>query len=185
MIETPELPELQYKYRETTEIFSPIQPQQTESNTCARHRLGRTSLLRQAHHFVLVGGLNTALDLMALNGLLLLFPTTNTLLIVLYTILAYSVGAANSFLLNKYWTFEHAQRTTPRELARFTITMLFGIGWNAALIWLASIIAHPFLANTVVWTNVSKLVAIGSAAFISFLGMRLWVFVNTSRGQHS
>jgi putative flippase GtrA len=178
-----EAPELQYKDQETAEILSPIQTNQTEHNPSQHHSKRRSHLLRQAPRFILVGGLNTALDLLALNCLLLLFPTTNTLLILLYTILAYSVGAANSFLLNKYWTFEHAQRTTPRELARFTITTLFGIGWNAALIWLASKVAHPFLSNTVIWTNASKFVAIGSAAFISFLGMRLWVFVNNSHGQ--
>jgi len=176
-----ETSELQYKDQEIAEILSPIQTTQTESNKDS-HRSGRNHLLRQAPRFILVGGLNTALDLLALNCLLLLLPTTNTLLILLYTVLAYCIGAVNSFLLNKYWTFEHAQRTTPRELARFTVTTLFGIGWNATLIWLASKIAHPFLTNTVVWTNASKLVAIGSAAFISFLGMRLWVFVNT-RGE--
>jgi putative flippase GtrA len=178
-----ETPELQYKDQAMAEDLSPLQRNQAELNISQYHNKRRSLLFRQAPRFILVGGLNTALDLLALNCLLLLFPTTNTSLILLYTVLAYSVGAANSFLLNKYWTFEYAQRTTPREIARFTITTLFGIGWNATLIWLASKIAHPFLTNTVVWTNASKLVAIGSAAFISFLGLRLWVFVNASHGR--
>ena len=179
MIETPEL-----RYKEPSETLSPIQPYPTKYNTGAHHRQNPTYLLVsprfiEGARFILVGGLNTTLDLLALNSLLFLFPTGNRLLILIYTVLAYSIGAANSFLLNKYWTFKHRQRTTPREIGRFTITTLFGIGWNAALIWLASTIAHPFPTNAVLWTNASKIVAIGSGAFISFLGMRLWVFVST------
>ncbi len=171
--------------KETAETLSPIQPSQTEPITGTHRQAGPklspghgARFYRQAPRFILVGGLNTAIDLLALNGLLLFFPTNNTWLILLYTVFAFGIGATNSFLLNKYWTFEHRQPTTPRELTRFSITTLFGISWNATLIWLASSVPHPFLTNTVIWTNASKLLAIGSAALFSYLGMRLWVFVN-------
>jgi hypothetical protein len=53
-----------------------------------------------------------------------------------------------------------------------------GIGWSNSIIWLASHVLRPFLVNTTVWANVSKLVAIFGTALISYLGMRLWVFVS-------
>lgn len=137
-------------------------------------------LLWQVPRFAIVGVMNATLDLLVLNGLLWLFPTPRTLLILLYTVIAYGVGAANSFLLNKYWTFQHRQRTTPKELLRFGITILFGLSWSILCIWLASLIVHPFITNTTIWTNLSKVVAIGSAAFLSFLAMRLWIFVKPS-----
>jgi putative flippase GtrA len=130
--------------------------------------------------FALVGIMNATLDMLVLNGLLWLFPTTRTLLILLYTIIAYGFGAANSFFLNKYWTFQHRQRTTSKELLRFGMTVLFGLGWSMLCIWLASTIAHPFITNITIWTNLSKVIAIGSAAFLSFLAMRLWIFVKPS-----
>lgn len=177
MIETTVL-----SYREISDrpADPPIAPTpEREPNKAGKSGQGR--LFWQMPRFAMVGILNATLDLLVLNGLLWVFPTTTTWRILLYTVIAYGVGAVNSFLLNKYWTFGNRQRPTWRELARFATTNLFGLLWNLALLWLASLVSHPFITNTVVWTNASKVVAIGSAAFISFLGMRLWVFVKPSR----
>ena len=135
-------------------------------------------LVKQLARFGLVGLLNTAVDLLVLNGLLALFPTTSTPTILCYTILAYSVGALNSFLLNKRWTFQRRCQTTLGEIARFAATTACGIAGNVAFIALASVMPHPFLPSAVVWTNVSKVFALGSTSLLSFLGMRLWVFVH-------
>jgi putative flippase GtrA len=147
------------------------------------HRAGRASRLpgrprwlRQVRRFGVVGALNTALDLLLLNGLLWLFPTGSTARILAYTVVAYGLGAANSFVLNKYWTFGQRRRTSWDELGRFALATLAGIGWNVALIGLAGRVAHPF-AGAILWTNASKVLAIGSGALLSYLGMRLWVFV--------
>lgn len=134
-------------------------------------------LLQQVWRFGLVGSINTALDLLVLNGLLLFFPTGLTWLILIYNVTAYGFGALNSFLLNKYWTFKHKRRITWGELVRFTSTTLLGMVGNTALFWLASCMPHTFITNTVIWTNVSKVLAIFISALISYLGMRLWVFV--------
>jgi putative flippase GtrA len=141
----------------------------------------RSGLFRQVMRFGLVGGLNTVVDLLILNGLLLLFPTTSTSMLLAYNSLAYSVGAVNSFLLNKYWTFGQGRKTSCKELMRFALTTLCGIGWSSVILWIASDLLHPFLLNATVWANVSKVLAIGGTALISYLGMRLWVFV--SKGQ--
>jgi putative flippase GtrA len=139
---------------------------------------GRFHTSRQMLCFALVGGLNTLLDLLILNGLLWLFPTNSSSTLLAYNSLAYSVGAINSFLFNKYWTFGQKQRTTRAELARFTLITICGISWSSAILWLASRALHSFLFNATVWANVSKLLAIAGTALISYLGMRLWVFVS-------
>ncbi|MFL5664960.1 MAG: glycosyltransferase [Ktedonobacteraceae bacterium] len=149
------------------------------------HAPGWTSLLRQMLRFGMVGGLNTLVDLLILNGLLLLFPTTSTLMLLAYNSLAYSLGAVNSFLLNKYWTFGFRQRTTRRELIRFTLTTLCGIGWSTLILWLASRVLHPLLVNTTVWANASKAFAIVGTALISYLGMYLWVFVSKAQKEQT
>ena len=89
----------------------------------------------------------------------------------------------NSFLLNKYWTFGQKQRTTRGKVARFTLLTIGGILWSSLILWLASLALHSFLVNATVWANVSKLVAIGGTALISYLGMRLWVFVNKRKDE--
>ena len=141
---------------------------------------GRSHLLIQALRFGLTGGLNTLVDLLILNALLGFFPTTSALTLLAYNSLAYTLGAINSFLLNKYWTCASRQKMTRGELARFTLVTLCGIGWSSAILWLASALLHPFLVNATVWANASKVVAIAGTALISYLGMRLWVFVSKS-----
>src|SRR6266536_6325490 len=69
--------------------------------------------------FCLVGGTNTAIDILTLNILLWSLPTYNALRLVIYNSIAYTVGAVSSCFLNKYCTFRHRQRTTGREVRRF------------------------------------------------------------------
>ncbi len=129
----------------------------------------RFHTFKQMLRFALAGGLNTLVDLLILNGLLWLFPTNSSSTLLAFNSLAYSIGAINSFLLNKYWTFGQKQRTTRAELARFTLVTMCGIAWSSAILWLASRALRSFLFNATVWANASKLVAIAGTALISYL----------------
>jgi len=140
------------------------------------------SIVRQFLRFGLVGGLNTIVDLLILNALLWIHPTQRTLLLIIYNSIAYGIGAINSFVLNKYWTFERRQRTTATELLRFALTTVAGILVNDLLIWVLSSVLQPFTSNITLWTNAAKILAILGTSSISYLGMRLWVFVN--RGEN-
>ncbi len=162
----------------TPEHNHPIEPVKQGQKAHHISISGRFHTFKQILRFALAGTLNTLLDLLILNGLLWFFPTNSSSTLLAYNSLAYSVGAINSFLLNKYWTFGQKQRTTRAELARFTLVTVCGIAWSSAILWLASRALHPFLFNATVWANVSKLVAIAGTTLISYLGMRLWVFVS-------
>jgi putative flippase GtrA len=156
------------------------QPLDNEHNAGSHRLPERFRLLRQVLRFGLVGGLNTLVDVLILNSLLLLFPTTSAPKLLAYNSLAYSLGAVNSFFLNKYWTFGSRQQVTRAEQVRFILTTLCGIGWSSAILWLASTLLHPFLVNATLWANASKVLAISGTALISYLGMRLWVFVSNT-----
>jgi putative flippase GtrA len=140
--------------------------------------------LAQFARFGLVGGLNTLIDLVILNGLLWLVPTRSTGLLLIFNSIAYSVGAINSFLLNKYWTFRVTGRAQPKEVGRFALTTLAGMACNTLILWVMSSLLHPVLLSAVLWANASKLVAIGGTVLISYLGMRLWVFVHPVQETH-
>ncbi|EFH81333.1 GtrA family protein [Ktedonobacter racemifer DSM 44963] len=159
---------------ETSDTYTFSSVTRPEPEDDMRVHRGWVQLLR----FSAVGGLNTVLDLLVLNALLLLRPTGSSWLIALYTAIAYCVGATNSFLLNKNWTFTHRQPTTWRELKRFGLATLLGLSWNSLFTWLASMVAHPFVTNTLAWTDLSKGLAIASGTLLSFLAMRLWVFIH-------
>jgi len=138
----------------------------------------RSNIPGQFLRFALVGGLNTGIDLLVLNGLLWVLPTQNALLLLLYNSFAYVTGAVNSFFLNKYWTFGRRQKTSRSELLRFAAATLAGVACSNTIIWLVSAYFHPLIANATLWANVSKLFAISGTVLISFLCMRLWVFVH-------
>jgi len=180
VIETSDL-----HYRETIEVVNSVQSYYNEQDADSQHDPGRKRWIGQVLRFGLVGGLNTIVDLLILNMLLLLFPTSSTRMILIYSAIAYSLGAVNSFLLNKYWTFGYLQRTTWREVVRFIVTTLCGIGWSSIILWLASNALHPLLINTTIWANASKVIAISGTALISYLGMSLWVFVNKARKEQT
>ena len=138
------------------------------------------SWLKQLVQFGLVGGLNTVLDLLILNALLLFFPTTSTMTLLAYNAVAFSFGAVNSFFLNKYWTFRHKKNTTLREVSRFSLTTLCGMAWSTFVLWIASTVLHPHVINSTLWANSAKIVSVASSALLSYAGMRLWVFIRPS-----
>jgi hypothetical protein len=60
-------------------------PSQEEAEVRASHSRERFHLLKQLTRFGLVGGLNTLIDILVLNVLLLLWPTTSTPHMLAYT----------------------------------------------------------------------------------------------------
>jgi putative flippase GtrA len=121
--------------------------------------------LQQFLRYCLVGGVNTLIDVLALNILLWGLPTKNVLVLVAYNSCAYGAGAATSFFLNKYWTFGHRHTATRQELLRFAIILALEILYSNGLVWLAGRALQPLIANPILWANASKLLAVGAARF--------------------
>lgn len=137
----------------------------------------RAAALWQMLRFGIVGILNTLIDFATLNALLWRFPTHQANLLLIYNSLAYTLGALNSFLLNKYWTFRLSRGISSREILRFVIVSIGGFFCNDSLIWLIGTSLHPLIASTFLWANLSKAGAAIGTAGVSYIAMRLWVFV--------
>ena len=164
-----QLPEMEFDLSPGIEkaVIQPVRP--------------RSSIFWEAVRFAVVGVANTAIDLFILNCLLIIFPTHNVGMLIVYNSVAYFAGACNSFILNKYWTFRRTQKTTKGELLRFALVNLCGFFCNTGLLWVAAEIAHPFMSSVIVWANFSKVFAIVGTATASFMAIRLWVFVGNDR----
>ncbi len=132
----------------------------------------------QVVRFGIVGVCNTAIDVLVLNLLLWGFPTQNIHLLLLYNSLAFISGAFNSYIFNKYWTFRHTRLPTGSELLRFATVNGASFLCNNGILWIAAGVLHRLLTNTTLWANAAKLSAVVGTATITYLGMRLWVFVN-------
>jgi putative flippase GtrA len=171
------------RFMPTLELPTPTSKLRETSNTniqVASKRKMRNRTFWQLLRFGLVGCLNTTIDLLVLNGLLWLWPGQAMTRLLLFNTIAYACGSLNSFVLNRYWTFRYTGRPKAREAARFILMTLAAIACNDLILWLMSKILHPVYLNPTFWTNISKVTAIGGTILVSYLGMRLWVFVQSS-----
>jgi putative flippase GtrA len=141
----------------------------------------RAASLWQIARFGIVGICNTLVDFAALNILLWRFPTHNANLLLLYNALAYSLGALNSFILNKYWTFRTGRGISGREILRFVTVMIGSFLCNESLIWIAGTTLHSLIPNPFLWANLSKASALIGTTSVSYLAMRFWVFATATQ----
>ena len=159
-----------------------IERSSSETKVAIAHRPHVWSMtVWQFLRYCLVGGVNTAIDLLTLNILLWRFPTNDVQVLVIYNSFAYTSGAVSSFFLNKYWTFRHKHRTTWREVIRFIAILLLEVLYSNGLVWLAGKALQPVIANPTLWGNASKLIAVVVGAVITYIFMRFWTFASSSQ----
>ena len=135
----------------------------------------------QLVRFSFVGGLNTAIDLVAFNILLTCMPTQNATTLLAYNSLAYLIGAVNSFCWNKLWTFEQRSQVTRKQLMSFSLVTGLGILCNDVFLWLATQLLTRLALDGFLWTNIAKVSAIACSFMVSYVGMRFTVFTQNER----
>lgn len=116
--------------------------------------------------FCITGGVNTAVDFITFS--LMIYFGFN------YTICqtaGYSAGTLNSYILNKFWTFNSSKvdKKTSKEFTQFIVVNL--VSFSATLLGLK-------ILNATLGINiyVAKVIVIVIGQAINFLGYRLWVF---------
>ena len=133
-----------------------------------RARLSQAT--RQPIKFGLVGIANTAVDL----GCFWLLVAWGQVPPLLANTLSYSLGIANSYLLNRIWTFGGTSfRQAPAaQFRRFVLVSLIGLGVSNAVLWtLAPVL--PLLA--------AKLVSIAATFVWNFIASKRFVFDGDER----
>ena len=160
------------------EIQTPVEAQPSIAGIVPRPARSWSASFWQIVRFGIVGTLNTIIDILMLNILLWRFPTHDANHLLLYNSIAYTLGALNSFSLNKYWTFQRRQTISGGELVRFALVNGAGILCNDSIIWMVARTLHPLIVSNLLWANASKLAAISGTMIVSYLGMRLWVFAS-------
>ncbi len=128
--------------------------------------------------FASVGALNTVIDFVVFNLLVLVFGFG----IVVANLVSYSAGIANSYLWNRNWTFADRRSSQWRpELFRFVIANLGGLAVNTGMVWLLvralGLVALSSDAATSTWVPpVAKAGAIAGTMVFNYLVFRFWVF---------
>lgn len=141
-------------------------------------RLGRKfAFAFQFYKFVLVGILNTFLDLTILNGLIVLTGITSGWHFSLFKGISFVIAVINSYFWNKLWTFRAAGGAKTAEFGKFIAISLVGLGINVgAASFLVNIIGPLGGIKPQLWASVSSLAAIGITTIWNFAGYKLFVF---------
>jgi len=119
--------------------------------------------------FCTVGLGNTAVDFSAFYLLL-----QGGVPYLVAQVLSYSAGVANSFILNRKWTFRVRRKTNVLEIVKFVIVNGLSLLVASGLLFILRDTRHLDL-----W--LSKLIATGGGLMVNFMGSRLWVFTESPR----
>ena len=122
-------------------------------------------LIKKGFKFCVTGGLNTVIDLVVTTAL-------NSLLHVNINAakpIGYLCGMANSFVMNKKWTFKTGNGTIKKELIKFVIV-------NACMLGLSLLLINVFKTCLNFGDTLSNLLSTGIVMVINFLISNFWVF---------
>src|SRR5450755_69046 len=133
-------------------------------------------MIKRLIRFALVGGLNTGVDIGIITLLAFLLPAKNLVHLIGYNTIAYSIGACNSFVLNKFWTFKERTPVTAQQVGKFVLVTIGGIILNNVVLSMFSL-AWPALAYGSAWDTLTLKVGVAATCMLlSFVALNLLVF---------
>ncbi len=131
----------------------------------------------QLSKFGIVGVANTAVDLGVLNLLIFIVGgSATTTITTLFKSISFFAAVINSYIWNRYWSFEKKDAASAGEFAKFMIVSTIGLLLNAGITF---VIATLFADNGIVSGSLATIAAaIASISVLiwNFLGYKLFVF---------
>jgi len=135
-------------------------------------------IIYQAAKWVLVGALNTFIDLGVLNGLIWISGIATGLLYSVFKGGSFLLATLNSYFWNKHWTF--AKRETvfsSREFSKFLLVTTIGLFINVGIAsFVVNIIGPQYGIGEKMWANVGAFAAVLVAWVWNFLASKFIVF---------
>lgn len=126
--------------------------------------------------FACVGILNTAIDFIVLNALVLSFGAgPQGELFVFFKSVSFLAAVANSYLLNKIWVFEVSASRDAKEPALFFIVSALGLLINVSISF-AVFAAGARLFSPQIAANIGALLGTIGVLAWNFIGYRFFVF---------
>lgn len=147
------------------------------ANILARRRL----IFLQLFKFLIVGGLNTIVDLGVFNILKLSLGVSGSgVFLTGIKGVSFIVAMINSFLWNKFWVFEKSGgKKLKKEAGTFFAVSFMAMVLNTGVFYvLTTLISPPAGMSALIWHNIAVILAALSAFIWNFLGYRLIVFKN-------
>lgn len=139
---------------------------------------GRLKSILQVAHFSVIGLFNALVDIGSLNLLLIIWPTTDKQMLLLFNSIAYTLAVTNSYIWNSRLTFrEHAEFNTREKIffvGQAIVSLLIS---NTVFILGVSILELLPLSHWIT-NNIAKGLAMFLSSTASFFFMKYLVFLN-------
>ncbi len=132
----------------------------------------------QLAKFGLIGVGNTVIDLGLYTLLIYISGSAEGLAITLFKTISVAVAIINSYIWNKYWSFQKKElRDVSKEFTHFVSVSVIGLVLNVAITSILTNFVDPVLGmNQTAWATLAG----GSASVLvlawNFLGYKLFVF---------
>ncbi len=140
--------------------------------------LDRLPIIKQFAKFIIVGGINTAIDFLVLNTEMWLTGIHDGFSMIILNSISFSIATINSYFMNKRWTFEDKKKQSESvKFSQFLIVSVIGMIINSGVVYILTTEIQPIAGiNPQLWANGAKLVATGVSLVWNFVGYKLWVF---------
>ena len=144
----------------------------------------RFLIIFQAAKFILVGFLNTLVDLGALNLLILFSGLASGIFYSIFKGISFTIAVINSYYWNKFWTFRKSDKIEKTEiknnggeLLQFLMVSVVGFGINVGVAsFVVNYIGPQLGFGDKIWANVAAIIATLSAMVWNFFGYKFIVF---------
>lgn len=136
---------------------------------------------RQARRFCIVGFVNTAVDVVVLNLLILVFGTGHTgPLFTAFKTLSFLAALLNSYFMNSKWTFAECEngRSGIAQGAQFIAISVVGAVVNIASASYVATFTSPPAELVAYWPTVAALVGTLASFAFNFIGYKYLVFTD-------
>lgn len=156
-----------------------VLPLLVTSGVYAAFLLGRTHpVFFQFGKFITIGVSNTAIDFGVLNLLIFLTGVKSGYLYSVFKATSFLIAITNSYLWNRFWTFENPQTNERgKQLFKFIAVTSVGFVINVSVAsFVVNVIGPPAGISLVLWANVGALISLVFSVFWDFLGYKFIVF---------
>ncbi|KPJ55958.1 hypothetical protein AMJ49_05990 [Parcubacteria bacterium DG_74_2] len=141
--------------------------------------LGKKILaLFQFAKFILVGTLNTFIDLGVLNLLMLISGISAGMFYSVFKALSFIIATINSYFWNKFWSFEKKETAVSAgESLQFFSVAGIGLIINVAVAsFVVNVLGPQFGIFPELWANIGAIIATFTAMLWNFVGYKFIVF---------
>ncbi len=127
---------------------------------------------------LLVGVLNSCIDMGVFDFLTMIFAVTSGWIPVFFKVISFAFGAVNSFFWNKLWTFQKKDtENKAKETGQFLLVTLGGLLIHSSIIYImVNIIGVKFGVDERMWASIGNMTAVLVGFVWNFLGYKFIVF---------